>query len=285
MPLDTITHDLPATKKQLKYIKDLSGEDVSSSKLTIRQAAQRIEKLKLLQIEAEISEQQATLGEDSFSEAKVQIVEGDQRSGKSIYCVGKIIEAYFKDCVRIFCENILKIECEVKAYYRKDRVAKIKHEGKIEYIHIPENYELKSPMRIFSNIHLCGVPFVYIPSFRHMLAWLHNGFISNGFLLIDESHKGMSNRATQTEEGRQWVGEIYQFGKSKLDVFLVTHHARMIDVVARLIPTKRISCEYDPKTRRVTYTIKRKGIQGEETHSFDASQYFGNYYTNEKVNA
>ncbi len=284
MTLNNMGHELPATRKQLRLIHELTGEDAAKLNLTIKQASHYIQKIKLQQIEAELSEQQ-TLDDEPFSEAKVRIIEGDQRGGKTVFCVAKIIEAYYKDCVKIYCEKVLKIECDVKAYYRQDRVAKIKHNGEIKLIQIPQSYELKSPMRIFSNVHLCGVPFVYIPSFRHMRVWIHNGFISNGWLLMDEAHRGLSNRATQTEEGKQWVGEIYQLGKAKLEVFMITHHARMIDVVARLVPTQRISCEYDKKTRRVTYTIRKKGEAGEETHSFDASQYFGCYYTNEKVNA
>jgi len=283
--VDLLTSNAPATKKQLWRIHQLTGENTKGMNLTVHQASNKIQKLELESIENEISNQSPLEDDSPFSEAHVFIVEGDQRSGKSIYAVGKTIEAYSKDCVRIYCEEILKINCEVKAYYRKDRVAKIKHNGQLKYLSIPKSYELHSPMRIFSNIHLYGVPFVYIPSFRHMLAWLKNGFISNGWLIMDEAHRGISARATQTEEGRDWVGEYFQFGKSKLEVFLITHHARMVDLLARFIPIQRVHCTYDARTRRVTYTLKKKGVEGEEEHSFDASQYFGNYRTNEKVNA
>jgi hypothetical protein len=236
-------------------------------------------------LENEASLQNQLDDSGAFSHARIAIVNGSMRSGKSVYCVAKIREAYDKDCILIYCRDILKIDCEVKAYYREDRVAKIKHKNVLKYIEIPKSYELKSPMRIFSNIHLYGIPYVYVPTFKHMLVWLKNGFISDGFLLIDEAHVGMSARGTQTLEGRAWVSQIFQLAKSQLEVFLITHEARMIDLLARFAPTKRVFCEYDEKTKRVNYTLKEKGVQGEKKHSFYAPQYWGNYRTSEKVNA
>jgi hypothetical protein len=277
-------NDVPATRQQLWKIHQLTGENTKNLKITYRQASTRIQKLELDAIQSELTEQ-SNLDDDPFSEAHCCVVEGDQRSGKSIYAVGKVFERYYKDAARIYCEDVLKITCEIKAYYRKDRVTKIKHNGQLKYVVIPKDYELKSPIRIFSNIHLYGVPYVYIPSYHHMLAWLKNGIICNGWLIMDEAHRGISARATQTAEGREWVGELYQLGKSKLEVMMITHQARMVDFLARLIPTKRVHCTYNPKTFRVTYTLKQKGEEGEEEHSFDARQYFGCYRTNEKVNA
>ena len=282
---DTLVKDIPATKHQLWKIHQLTGENTKNLKLTYRQASSRIQQLELAAVESELSLGNELEDDTPFSEAHISIVEGDQRSGKSIYAVGKVCDAYDKDCVRIYCEEVLKINCEVKAFYRKDRIAKIKHNNQIKLLAIPKSYELKSPMRIFSNIHLYGIPYVYIPSYHHMLKWLQSGFISNGWLIMDEAHKGISARATQTEEGREWVAELFQFGKSRLEVFLITHFARMIDYLSRLIPTKRVHCTYNEKTKKVTYTIKQKGVEGEQEHSFDATQYFGRYRTNEKVRA
>lgn len=286
MAIELLNPDSPATPKQLWRIHQLTGENTKGTKLTMQQASNKIQKLELDSIANEISLKGELQDDDNpFDEAKVHVIEGDQRGGKSVYAVAKVRDAFDKDCVRIYCEEVLKISCEVKAYYRQDRVAKIKHNGQLKYLQIPRSYELHSPIRIFSIIHLCGIPYVYVPSYRHMLAWLKNGFISDGYLIMDEAHQGISARATQTAEGREWVGQMYQFGKSKLEVFLITHHSRMVDFLARLIPTQRVHCSYDKKTHRVTYTLKKKGEKGEEEHSFDASQYFGNYYTNEKVNA
>lgn len=220
-----------------------------------------------------------------FSEAHVTIVEGDQRSGKTTYGVAKICDAYDKDCARIFCEEVLKISCEVKAYYREERIIKIKHDGQIKMLKVPESYQMHSPMRIFSRIHLYGIPYVFVPNYRIMLTWLKNGFLSDGWLLADEAYRGMGARNGMTALGKEWVGEYFQFGKSKLDVIIITHSARMIDYLARMIPTKRIHTRYDPKTYKVLYTVRKKGESGTKEYSFFAPRYWGRYRTNEKVDS
>jgi hypothetical protein len=236
--------------------------------------------------EKDIIEPEIDLSSDdvSFAEAHVQIIQGSQRGGKTCLAVGKVVSAYHRDCVRIFCKKVLKMECEVKAYYPKDRVAKVKVDGKEKYIRIPEDYELKSPMRIFSNIHLYGIPYVYVPSFVVMERWLRIGFICNGWLIMDEAHVGMGARNGQSKLGRGLVTQCMQFGKSKLEVMMITHMPRLIDWVGRTIPTKAVDCSYDEKTRTINFTLKEKGQTGTSEHSFDATQYWPYYKTNEKVN-
>jgi hypothetical protein len=219
-----------------------------------------------------------------FSEAKVTIVSGDQRSGKTCYAVGKVVDAYRKDCVRVYCEQVLKINCEVIAYYKQDRVAKIKVNGQTKLIQIPTNYKLVTPLRIFSNIHLYGVRYVYIPSFYHLAKWLKLGIISNGWLIMDEAHVGMGARAGMTKLGQDLVVQCMQLGKSKLEVLLITHIPRLIDWVGRMIPTRSVHCTYDEKKRVINFTLKKKGEPNPVEHHFDATQYWPNYRSNEKVN-
>ncbi|MFA5300472.1 MAG: hypothetical protein WC389_19980 [Lutibacter sp.] len=270
----------PASRKQVNYIRQLTGENVSG--LTVAQASKRIEELELEAIANQAMDQ--IIDDVPFSEAHVSIVQGSQRGGKTVYAVGKVVDAYRKDCVAIYCKDVLHIEYEVKAYYKAERIAKIKQNGMIKYIEIPKSYELCSPMKIFSNIHLYGLPYVYIPSFKHLAVWLKSGFVSNGWLIMDEAHVGINARSGSTTLGKELVTQCMQLGKSKLDVMLITHMPRLIDWVARTIPTKAITCTYNEKNHRVTYTLRRKGESNTEEHSFDASQYWPNYRTNEKVN-
>lgn len=276
--------EAPATKRQLFMLHKLTGEDTSGWKLTMQQASDKIEELELKKIEEETPPLPVDSGQP-FTEAHVWICEGDQRSGKSVFAVKTIFQAYYKDAVRIFCEKELGIKCQVSRYNKKNMIARIKYQGATKYIRIPDDYKLESPMRIFSNIHLYGIKYCYVPTFRHMLHWLKIGFISNGWLLSDESHQGMSARNGMSAMGKDFVGQYFQFGKSQLDVIIITHHARMIDYLARLVPTKRVHCAYDKNTHKVSYTLREKGEPGTVEYSFDARPWFGNYLTNEKVNA
>ena len=277
------TPEAPATKKQLYRLGILTGQDTGDWRLTQQEASNRIDELELKKIETDLPPLPLD-DSGAFSEAHVMIVEGDQRGGKTVFAAKTIFTAYLKDCVKIFCKDVLGIDVEVLNYNKKIRTAKIKYDGVTKYIRVPDEYKLHSPMRIFSNVHLYGIPYVYIPSFRHMLHWLKTGFISKGWLLSDESHQGMSARNGMSAMGKEFVGQYYQFGKSQLDVIIITHHARMIDYLARLIPTKRVHCSYDKKTHRVSYALREKGVQGTREYSFDATQWFVNYLTNEKVN-
>jgi len=275
----------PATKKQLFMIHQLTGEDTRELELTMQEASDRIEELELDQTPINETPVIPTDGLAPFSEAHVTLIEGAQRSGKTTTAVGKVRDSYDNDCVRIYCEDILKIKVDVKGYDRKSRLAKIKYQGETQIIKIPESYTLYTPKRIFSNIHLYGMKYVYCPSFRHILYWLKKGIICKGWLIIDESQRGMNARSTMSELGKELEVQGFQFGKMQLDVIIITHMARLIDWAMRTIPTEHISCTYNKKTKKVTYSLKKKGQQGTKEVSYYAPKYWGNHWTNEKVNA
>ena len=218
-----------------------------------------------------------------YTEARVTIIDGEQGDGKSCTATARVRDAYDKDCIRVFCENILKIKCVVKNYNRKSRIAKIKYNGRLKLVQIPPDYKLRSPMKIFCNYHLYGIPFIYCPSFHHILAWLEQGIIVKGWLIVDEAYVGMNARASMNQLGKELEKQYFQFRKMQLDVVIVTPMARLIDWTMRMIPTERIHCTYNKKTRRITLTIKKKGIHGERKVDYDATQYWGNYRTNERI--
>lgn len=273
------TPDAPATEKQLRYLHSLTGEDTSAWNLTMQQASDRIQAIERQSVIA----QPVLEDDDPFSEAHVQIVEGDQRSGKTNYAVGKIVDAYDRDCVRIFCKNMLCMDVVAKSYDRASRIAKIKIGKNISLIRIPSDYTMQTPMKIFANIHLFGVRYCFIPSFAYLLAGLKSGFISDGHLLVDEAHKGMGARGSMTTLGKGFMEEYFQFGKSKLDVFIVTHIARLVDWTARTIPTTRIHTTYNEQTKEITYTLRTKGDQTTKEITYDSRRYWPFYRTNEKV--
>jgi len=224
-----------------------------------------------------------TTGTEPFSEAHITLIEGDQGEGKSNTATGMIVDAHSRDCVRIFCRDKLNMECEVINYDRKNRIAKIRVDGDIKLIRIPSSYNLKSPMRIFTNFHLYGIPYVYCPSFAHILKWMMQDIIKDGWLLIDEYYIGGNARDCMTAFGKALEKQGFQYRKMQLEVIIITPMASTIDRYMRIIPTKRISCAYNKKTREITLEIREKGIHGKKTVTYDATQYWGNYWTNERI--
>ena len=276
--------DAPATTKQLFKLHQLTDEDTREWKLTVKQASDKIEEIEMKELEANRPPIEFN-GRMPFDEAKVVIIEGEQGSGKSNTGVGRVVDSYRKDCALIYCQDVLGIICEIKGYDRKNRVAKIKYNGQIKLVRIPKSYELRSPMRIFCNFTLYGLPYVFCPSFRHILKWLKQGLILNGWLIIDEYYIGGNARESMSALGRELEKQSFQYRKMQLEVVIITPMARLIDWTARMIPTERISCSYNKKTRRIALTIKKKGVKGSREISYDATQYWGNYWTNERINA
>lgn len=277
------TPDASATSKQLWRLHQLTKEDTRGLDLTMQDASDRISKLESGNIRVLPSQSSKSSVREPFTEAHVTIVEGDQRSGKTNTATARVIDAYFKDCVRVYCEEILHIRCDVKSYSRKDRLAKIRYNGNLKLLHIPINYKLHSPMKVFCNYHLYGIPALFCPSFNHILAWLKAGLIVNAWLVVDEAYVGMNARASMHELGKELEKQYFQLGKMQLDVIIVTPMARLIDWTLRTIPTEHIHCEYNKKTRKITLTIRKRGIKGERKLDYDATQYWKYFKTNERI--
>jgi hypothetical protein len=132
---------------------------------------------------------------------------------------------------------------------------------------------------------LFGIPYVSCPSFNHILKWLQQGIINDGWLIIDEAYVGINARACMTALGKELEKQSFQYGKMQLDVIVITPMARLIDWTLRTIPTERIACSYDAKTCKITLTIRKKGQRGTREVSYYAPQYWKYYWTNERINA
>lgn len=234
--------------------------------------------------DAVVVEKIQAMPKEPFSEARICLIEGPQGSGKSNTAVGRLVDAHTMDCVDIFCRDRLRINCKVKAYNRRTRVAKIRYNGETRLFRIPPDYKLWSPLQIHANFHLYGLPFHYYKSFDTILGGLKTGKIANGFLAVDEYYIGGNARESMSALGRELEKQSFQYRKMQLEVIIVTPMARLIDWTARLIPTEHMLCSYNKKTREITLSIRRKGQKGTKEVTYDATQYWPNYWTNERIN-
>lgn len=222
--------------------------------------------------------------QEPFDEAHISLIEGPQGGGKSNFAVGRPVDSWYKDAVRRFFLEAYNREVIVKSYDRRKRIAKVIYNGEKKFWRVPEDAKLRSPMRIFSNIHLYGVPYVFCPSFNHILFWLRQGLIVNGYLIIDESYVGIAARDSMTKLTKQLQKQSMQFRKMQLEVEIITPLASLIDKTARAIPTEHVLCSYDKKKKEVTAIIRKRGEDSPRTVTYDATQYYGNYRTNERIN-
>ena len=227
-------------------------------------------------------------GKKPFTQAEVTLIEAPQGGGKSVTATARsIVDPYFKDCARIYFSEVLKLDYTLISYNWQTRVAKMKTSyGEVKYIAIPKEYKLRSTLKIFCNYHLYGIPYVYCPSFRHILKWIKNGFIRDGILIIDEAYMGMNVREGMGRLGRELAKQNNQFRKMKLKVVLITPMGRLLDWTARLIPTEHITCEFNDATGEVTLNIskKEKGRKIVKEVTYDSRPYRRFYWTNERIN-
>ena len=276
--------DAPATKRQLWRISQLTGNDATGWQINRQKASDIIEALELDLYAENQEELFIPEGVDPLEEAKVTIVVGDQRQGKTCTGVARLVDAYKRDCAKVFLKETFGVDCKVTTYNMQERLCKFEYNNKKHEIIVPKEAQLHSPMRIYSNLHLFGLPYAYIPSFQHLLKWLKNGTISFGYLFVDEAHIGMNARSSMSKLGKEIENQSFQYGKAMLNVIIATHNPRMIDWTIRTIPTEWLSCTFDKTTWRVTYTRKKKGIAGTQEFSYYAPQYYPYYWTNERIN-
>lgn len=268
----------PATQAQLWKLHKLTGEDTRDWHITMQEASDRIDEL---EVGHTLIEPPKNL--QPFDQAKVTLIEAEQGQGKSCTAVGRTVDAYYIDCVKNWCRE-KGITGEAKGYIRKYRIAMVKVNGTVKYYRVHKDYKLHSDMRIFANFHLYGIPYVYVPSFGHLLKWMKMGLLVQGRLLIDETYVGANARDSMTAFGKELEKQSFQLRKMQLEVDIITPHARLIDKWMRTVPTKHILCSYDAKRREITLTVREKGKKARTLPPFDAMQYFPNYWTNERIN-
>ncbi len=220
-----------------------------------------------------------------FSSAHVTLIEGEQGEGKSITGVARVVDAYFKDSIRVYCQEVLRLNCEVKSYDPRTRIARVRYKGEPKRLLIPDHYKLHSPLQIHANFHLYGLPYYYYDSFSKVLAGLKSGKITNGILVIDEAYIGINARESMSALSRELEKQSYQYRKMRLEVIVITPMARLIDWTARVMPTERIMCSYNEKNGYVTLTIKKKGHKGNKEVTYDSKPYRKYYWTNERITA
>ena len=139
----------------------------------------------------------------------------------------------------------------------------------------------QEPPRIFSNMHLYGVKYVYDPRLALMVANLNNDLLTDGYQLIDESYTTAD--ATCQSNGNRIVG-WYAMGirKRRMQAIFVAQHGRFLNWRIRFLMKERIlACGFNKQTKYVKCIISDLEKQTDRTVSFYAPNYWPYYDTNE----
>lgn len=281
--------DAPATNKQLSYLRRLTNMDYADSNLTVEEASEIISKVSTPEglLRFELDNTKNYVVDDSrqpFTEPKNTLITGEQRSGKTMTAVAKIVDRYQHRAIAIYLEKEGMTDFIVQGYDNRNRTAKIFVKGKIKIIKIPESYKLVSDIKIFANFHLFGIKAVYCPSYNFIASALKTDFISDGILAMDEYYIGDFNREGMNRVARELAKRSNQYAKKMLEVIVITPLANQLGWKARLDPTEHIETEFDKKTKIITCRVKKKGVQGTKIVTYDSMRYRRYYWTNETVN-
>jgi len=204
--------------------------------------------------------------------ADVRIVNGDQRQGKSTTDVAFAVDDAFKQLIglRTPTGKILK----ARWVNRQERDGLVGSPfnyavvfgatGESKIVQIPPDWTIETPVKIFANFHLYGVPFVYI-SLADIIQYTNTDLFNNSWILSDESVM------TDARNSMELAGKIMaQFGatigKRNAHMCLSTQYNEQLERRYRLFHTMRVLCTYDAKTKMITCDMKKRG---EPSYSYD----------------
>ena len=145
---------------------------------------------------------------------------------------------------------------------------------------VVDAYNNDNTVKIFANFKLYGIKYVNA-SLATIVEYLNSNLITDGYIVIDESYIGGDARMGMTLMTKvlTWFGS--QIRKRGLHLILIAQHGRMIDYRFRLFMTEHIMCSYNEKKHMITLTIVERGKKKKRSFSYDGSQYWKNYNTNE----
>ena len=228
------------------------------------------------------------------TEAKITLITGSQRSGKSTTGIAYAIDDYYKNLNALVTPNGEYIKARALNKDEKDLlkskgiiynvfnpVVVYSEDGKSSKIaYIPKGWAVSSSVRIFANFHLYGVPFVYT-DLAMLLQYLNDDLLKNAWLLSDESVMTSARNST-TKAGKLMQTFGATIGKRNLHFCLMTQYNRMAAQEFRIFATSRIDCTYNKNTHYITCDIDKNG-EPKHTVDFWACAYWRFFDTNELI--
>lgn len=154
--------------------------------------------------------------------------------------------------------------------------------------HLVDAYKKDDTLRVFSNMHLYGIKYVYNPDMQATAKLLSNPAFTHGKWLIDESYIGGDARRAMSTSNLVLSWILQQARKRDLEIIYIVQHPRMSDWRFIWAANKRIECiEYDwddeknRGTRNIKCIIKDLKKRTEKTVRFYAPQYWPYFNTDE----
>jgi len=235
--------------------------------------------------------------------APVTIVEGEQKSGKTCFCVTRVVDPTFKYLTAIKLYNGTKEGIVVKA----EPVLKKNGYAVINWAKIwlpnsatpkimpvpPKSILIADGVRIFANFHLKGIRYRYMTE-KEIIVHLNDGTITGlplskddpvkvAFLIIDEAYMAGMDRRRSLDGLSVVMSHLgNQFAKRHLNVMIALPNANYLGFRITDLETEHVVCTYDEFREEILARIQaRKKYKTPRAVPIKARQYFKYYNPDE----
>ena len=228
--------------------------------------------------------------------APITLVEGEQKSGKTCFCVTRVVDAVFKYVTSVKLPNQLVVKAEPALKpngYSVTGWAKLWLPNQLPKImKVPAGSIVRADgVRIFANFHLKGIRFVYLQLadiIQHLNDGTINGLSTDGsciiaFLIIDEAYIGGDKRDGMTPLSKCISKLGYQIAKRHLNVMFAAPDTNVLDFRIRGVETEHVTCSYDEERETINAEIKsRKKYNRPRNVPIQARPYWKYYNPDEQ---
>ena len=235
--------------------------------------------------------------------APVTIVEGEQKSGKTCFCVTRVVDPTFKYLTAIKLYNGTPKGITVKA----EPVLKPNGYAVINWAKIwlpnsptpkimpvpPKSILIADGVRIFANFHLKGIRYRYMTE-KEIIVHLNDGTITGmplskddpvkvAFLIIDEAYMAGMDRRRSLDGLSVVMSHLgNQFAKRHLNVMIALPNANYLGFRITDLETEHVVCTYDEFREEILARIQaRKKYKTPRAVPIKARQYFKYYNPDE----
>jgi hypothetical protein len=145
---------------------------------------------------------------------------------------------------------------------------------------IPDDFKINSPVKIFANYHLYGVPYVYA-DFKTVLALMNSDTMHGCKWVIDEGWLGADARKGMSPLTIIITQYAQLMRKMEIDLYWITQHARFLDWRIRYIAKRKILTKYNKNDNQCRLLIQDLIKGTEKVIHYYAPIYWRYYNTNE----
>jgi len=235
-----------------------------------------------------------------FHYAPVTIVEGEQKSGKTNFCVSRVIDPVFRYLTSIKLRDgvVVRAEPVLKPNgYAVIGAAKIWYPNSNQPVidAVPKGSILIADgIKIFANFHLKGVRYHYM-NVREIITHLNDGMITGlplykgekviaAYLIVDEAYlMGLDKRRSLSPLAIVMSQLGYQLAKRHLYTMIALPDAIVLGFRIVNIESEHVVCTYDERREEITARIRaRKKYKMLRPISFNARTYWKYYDPDEQ---